>query len=713
MGARPQGQTLAVRWKCGTFLVAHLQRMFISAGLFLIVLLSGSTLLAQNPLGRFGNIGGGGAGGKGDSLQHRKEDTITINFRYLDSSRLVKLDSSIFDLGNKIPRPANWINLGNMGAAARNLVFTPRMQSGWDPGWHSYDLYLFTPDETRFFHTTKAYTEMGYMLASRAEQYIDIFHTQNIRPNWNFGFEYRLINAPGSFQNQNSDHNNYRINSWYQSKNKRYQNFFVLTANALSTSENGGIKSPLAFDSTQYTNQNTIPVKLGNQLQLTGGNPFSSKVSTGTKYSQITLLMRQQYDLGQKDSIVTDSSVIPLFYPRLRMEHTLSYSSYNYKFIDYYSPAQGYLLDSNYYSENLGLHVNGADSVIRQDSWHVISNDFSLYQFPDSKNPQQFIKLGATLELLSGKFDTSALGTQSGLLQVSTGHKISTQNVFAHGEYRNKTRNQKWDIEAYGRLYLNGLDAGDYNGYISLKRLISRQLGFFQAGFENSNRTPGYVFDPASSFNIDTTTQHKSFQKENTTHLFASIDQPQHQLNLSASYYLMSNYAYFANYYQERQFSSLFNLLQITLRKQFTIYRHWKWRTLTTIQQVAGSSPVHVPLITSSNQVGYDGSFGFKNLNISFGTEIRYISTYKADGYSPVTGQFYSQNSNVSQKVPDINLYLHMRIRSFTAYVQTENINAIAFSPNGFGWYNNNFVAPNYPEPGLIIRVGIFWGFIN
>ena len=684
---------------------------FISAGIFLMVMLSGSALLAQNPLGRFGNMGGGG-GGKGDSLQHRKEDTITINFRYLDSSRLQKLDSSIYDLGNKIPRPANWINLGNMGAAARNLVFTPRMQSGWDPGWHSYDLYQFTPEETRFFHTTKPYTEMGYMLASRAEQYIDIYHTQNIRPNWNFAFEYRLINAPGSFQNQNSDHNNYRINSWYQSKNKRYQNFFILTANALSTSENGGIVSPLAFDSTQYTNQNTIPVKLGNQLQLTGGNPFSSKVTTGTKYSQVTLLMRQQYDLGQKDSIVTDSSVIPLFYPRLRMEHTLSYSSYNYKFIDYYSPAQGYLLDTNYYADNLGLNVNGADSVIRQDSWHVISNDFSLYQFPDSKNPQQFIKLGATLELLSGKFDTSALGTSSALLQINTGHKISTQNVFAHGEYRNKTRNQKWDIEAYGRLYLNGLDAGDYNAYISLKRLISRQLGFFQAGFENSNRTPGFVFDPASSFNIDPAT-HNSFQKENITHLFASIDQPQHQLNLSASYYLMNNYAYFTNYFEEKQYSSLFNLLQITLKKQFTLYRHWKWRTLTTIQQVAGSSPVHVPLITSSNQVGYDGSFGFKNLNISFGTEIRYISTYKADGYSPVAGQFYSQDANVSQKLPDINLYLHLRIRSFTAYVQTENINAIAFSPNGFGWYNNNFVAPNYPEPGLIIRVGIFWGFIN
>ena len=683
-------------------------RKIIRAGIFLIVLLSGSTLLAQNPLSRFGGVGAGG-GGK-DSLQHRKEDTIDINFRYLDSSRFQKLDSAIFDLGHKMQRPQDWINLGNPGTAARPLVFSPRMQSGWDPGWHSYDLYLFTPEDTRFFHTTKPWTETGYMLASKAEQYIDLFHTQNIRPNWNFTAEYRLINAPGSFQNQNSNHNTYRFSSWYQSHNKRYQNFFILVASHLNSSENGGITNPKDLDSTQYSNQVTLPVRLGNGTQQSSGNPFASLVTTGMKYNQATYLMRQQYDLGQKDSIVTDSSVIPLFYPRLRIEHTLSLSTYSYKFSDLYFPPY-YLLDSTYYREDLGKnYISGTDSLIHQDSWHNFSNDFSLYQFPDSKNPQQFIKLGATLELLTGKFDTSLL-VSSTLVKA---HSVSAQNVFAHGEYRNKTRNQKWDIEAYGRLYLNGLDAGDYNGYISLKRLISHELGYFQAGFENSNRTPGFVFDRASTFNIDTAAQKRNFAKENTTHLFASIDQPQYLFSVSASYYLLSNYTYFQNYYQEEQSSALFNLLQITVKKQITLYRHWKWRTQTTIQQVAGSSPVHVPLIVSSNQIGYDGSFGYKNLKISFGTEIRYISAYKADGYSPVVQQFFKQDTTtIKQHLPDINFYLHMRIRGFTAYVQTENINAIAFSPRGFGFYHNNFAAPNYPYPPMVIRVGIWWAFIN
>ena len=688
----------------------------ITIGTLAILLLGSVALRAQNPLGRFGSMGGGG-GGKGDTLQHRKNDTITLNFRYLDSSRYQVLDSSIQDFSKKVPQPPTWINLGNLGTASRNLVFSPRMQSGWDPGLHAYDLMTFTVDETRFYHTTKPYTELGYLLGSKSEQIIDVTHTQNVRPNFNFAFEYRLINSVGAFQNQNTNHNNYRLSSWYQSKDKRYQNFFVLVASKLAASENGGMQNVHDLDSLSYSNQATLPMWLGNGLLRAASNPFSPVITTGTRYSTATFLMRQQYDLGQKDSIVTDTTVIPLFYPRLRLEHTISYSSYSYRFTDDYNPSVPYTLDSTYYSEKYNIpYISGTDTFFRQDQWHQLINDFSFYTFPDSKNPQQFFKAGASFELLQGTFDTTRLQFDSTTMQsggqVLTKGQVKGNNLFLHGEYRNKTRNQKWDIEAFGKFYLNGQNAGDYNAYISLRRLISRELGYFQAGFQNVNRTPSFVFDRASSFYSDTTKQ--TFLKENTTNIFASLDQPEHHLSLKGSYYLMSNYSYFQDYYKERQASALFNLLQISIRKQFSLARHLNWRTNTVIQQVAGSAPVHVPLIVSTNQIGYDGTLGFRNLVISFGTEIRYVSGYKADGYAPVNGQFFSQSdTTIRQHLPDINLYLHFRIRSFTAYVRAENVNSMALSPNGFGFYNNNFVAPGYPTAGLLLRFGFFWGFVN
>ena len=44
--------------------------------------------------------------------------------------------------------------------------------------------------------------------------------------------------------------------------------------------------------------------------------------------------MRHSYDFGQKDSLVTDSVTYKLFYPRLRIQHTIQYTKDNYEYHD-------------------------------------------------------------------------------------------------------------------------------------------------------------------------------------------------------------------------------------------------------------------------------------------------------------------------------------------------------------------------------------------
>jgi len=129
------------------------------------------------------------------------------------------------------------------------------------------------------------------------------------------------------------------------------------------------------------------------------------------------------------------------------------------------------------------------------------------------------------------------------------------------------------------------------------------------------------------------------------------------------------------------------------------------------LQQRVGDGPVNLPLVTTRNQLGYDGNLGFKNLRISFGGEMRYFTPYKAPQYSPLIGQYFFQdNTNVSLKLPDISAFLHFRIKSFSAYVRAENLNSLKL---GGGFTNNNIPTINYPYPGLQIRFGIFWSFVN
>lgn len=636
--------------------------------------------------------GKGNAGGGRDSLKHRTgmEDSITINFRYLDSSRYLKFDSSINDFSKRFLIPADYYYLGNTGGAAKSLLFTPNLKAGWDAGFHAYDIYRIRPEDTRFYNTTRPYTELGYMIASKQEQLVTVLHTQNINPNWNFAFQYRLMNSPGTFKNQNASQNSYRLSSYYQSPNRRYHLFFIAINNKIQSAENGGLRNDNDLNNTtDYSDRKTIPVFLG-AVRPAAVSPFSTSVATGNKYKIGNIFLRQQYDLGKKDSVQTDSVTIHLFYPKFRMEHTIQLNNYTYQFSDAVVDPYN---DTNFYRPFYNFLSMPASYQV-QDKWNETVNDFSLYQFPDTKNSQQFFKVGATLQNLKGQFD---------------GGSVNYHNVWVHGEYRNKTRNQKWDAEALGELYLTGLNAGDYSAFGSLRRFISKQLGFLQVGFQNVNRTPSFIFNSASSFNISNVSD---FKKENIVRIFASIDQPQRNLRLTGNYYLVSNLSYFSDYYHAAQ-SEVFNLLQVSAEKEFRLRKHLQWILELTLQQRAGNGNVNVPLVYTRTRIGYIGSLGFKNLQLATGLEIKYNSPYKADGYSPVLGQFYFRDTGrVSLKSPLVNAYFHFRVRRFTTYVRIENLNTVRFK-DGFGFTNNNIATDGYPYPGMQIRIGIYWSFVN
>jgi len=384
------------------------------------------------------------------------------------------------------------------------------------------------------------------------------------------------------------------------------------------------------------------------------------------------------------------SSVIPLFFPRLRFEHTFQYTRGTYKFRDY-------VADSIYYLDTYDTTLKRrVDTVVFRDEWKEMINDFSIYTYPDAKNLHQFFKVGAALQNLS-------------LQNIKVSSKLT--NLFGHAEYRNRSRNQKWDIQANGKLYFTGFNSGDYQLNAALQRFVGKRLGYAQLGFENVNRTPSFIYDPRSDFYLMKT--NADFKKENTTRLYASLWQPALRLNMSGNYYLMTNYTYLTDFYQLKQESSLFNIFQLAVQKTFKIGKRWLWHADLYYQQVIGSAPVNVPAFFTRNRIGYEGNLGFKNLNIAMGAEVKYHTAYKADNYSPLLGQFFYQDSiTLKNPMPDIAAYVHFRIRSFKLYFRAENLNTAEFE-DGFGFTRNNMAAPGYPYPGLLIRMGIYWGFVN
>ncbi|MDQ6902677.1 MAG: putative porin [Bacteroidota bacterium] len=685
--------------------------------LMVCVLVFGAQLLmAQLPgnlrLPQAGSARSGSSSG-GDSLtfEHRDDakDSITITYRYLDSLKSNVPDVSIGDFNRFFSTPGNYVNLGNNGTAAFPVLFTPILSAGWDAGFHAYDVYKYTLENTRFYQTTRPYTQLTYLLGTGKEQIIDALQTQNIKPNWNAGIDYRLISSPGLFQTQNANHNNYRFFSNYQGKRKRYSAYLVLLGNKLKASENGGITDDSLLADPERKRRITVPVNLGGNVGQSY-NVLGTTVNTGNFYSNFTAFFRQSYDFGIKDSLIINDSITEyLFYPKLRFLHTINYSTNTYKFQDTLTDATYSLADAQVYKQwyNLGVHpsTNGLNFFL-MDKWKSVSNDFAIRQFPQTKNPGQFIEAGIRLENFSGTFSQSPRPAY--IIQVLSAAPITKKyyNAVLHGEYRNKTKNRKWDALLKGEFYAAGLNAADYSGYISLTRFLNSKFGNVQLSFQNVNRSPSYIFNGNSAFNLDSSSITK---KENITVISAVANNPRFTLmvrNIS-----IANYTFFKNYYQTDQFNGLVNITQITASTKNKIAGHLGLYSDFIIQQTTGNNPIRVPLFYTRQRLAFEGTF-FKNLNLSTGIEAKYNTPYKANNYSPVMGQFFPQDTTVIKNLPEVNIFFDFRIKTFTGIVKIENLNTVDVS-HGFGFTNNNFAAPNYPTPGFYFRLGVIWSFVN
>lgn len=633
----------------------------------------------------------GNTGNRTDTLGfvHRddKKDSISITYKFLDSIRSIPFDSTINDFDKYFSVPSSYQYLGNNGAAAYSLVYSPFSKPGWDAGFHAYDIYRFTLEESKFYKTNKPFSQLSYQLASGKEQMFKIFHTQNPRPNWGFGFDYRLISAPGFFENQNTNHKSYRLFSNYQGKRKRYAAFFIMLGNTVRSSENGGIRFDSSLSNPNLKKRFSIDVNLGNDNN-TDRNPFNTTIITGNVYKDFSLFLRQTYDIGKKDSVaVNDSTTEYLFYPKLRAQHSFTYSTFNYLYLDN-------KVDSNIYKRWYDtIPKTGVDSFFIPEKWSVMSNDFTLLSFPDTKNSGQFISAGIRFENIKGELRS---GTKN------------FYNFVIHGEYRNKTRNKLWDVLAKGEFYVNGLNGGDYLAYATLARHLSNRFGGIRLFFKNVNRSPSFIFDNASNFNFKNANAGLT-KKENIISFGAEANNP--FINLGFKNHIISNLAYFYDYYHTAQSSQVINLLQVYASKKIRLTKRWNWYADATVQVIDGSAPVKVPLVFTRNRIAYEGIF-FKNLNLSTGIEARYYTPFESYNYSPAMGQFTPQDTVKLKNLPDISAFFHFRIKSFTLFIRAENLNTVSFS-DGFGFTNNNFAAPHYPIQGFILRFGIQWGFVN
>ena len=126
----------------------------------------------------------------------------TVSKMALNPDTLSELDTGLDDVRYTDPvlmRENHYTNLGNNASPSVPLFFDFERKTGFDFGFHQWDLYRMTDENMRYYNTRSAYTDFHYEQGPKDLQYFKAIHSQNITPYWNATIAYRKYFSTGFF----------------------------------------------------------------------------------------------------------------------------------------------------------------------------------------------------------------------------------------------------------------------------------------------------------------------------------------------------------------------------------------------------------------------------------------------------------------------------------------------------------------------------------
>ncbi len=634
-----------------------------------------------------------------DSLRKREEgakDSVIFYSNYIryttrkltkDSIQTLPIDTSLAGIQNfsVIAQPRKpTVGTGLIGLAATSLLFDPIKTIGFDLGFRSLDFYKLTHDDVKFYRARSPFTSLSYVSAGDNVQVLKMIHSQNIKPNWNFGANFNRIGANGFYTHQRGDDLNAALFTWYQTPNKRYNLWVDGIFNTLKAQENGSILKDTIFNS----NGGLLVDKRAEEVRLNTARQL---------YKDNSLMIRQSYFVGRIDS--TLNSTTQNILPTNKLTHTFSYSSSAYSFKKDEVDAYGVLPPTAV--SNL-VFTNDSTSVKH------IQNEF-IYSFFLRAKGSAFIKnelkIDAGIRHDIFDFQQSVMQRDSSAFY---GRTFNAQNTTLLGTLGYRF-SDKVDFNLNAQQILQGRNIGDflYEAHSNLQ--LSKKAGKIILGAYLQHKSPEEIFSRyfGNHYQWD---NRNTFSRTTTTNLTFTYLSDFLKLDATAAYYLLSGYLYFGQDpalskaivpYQE---SGDISLLQIKVGKRVD-FGSFHLDTYGVYQKTDYQSILRTPEVYVFASIYKDQTF-FKTLKTQLGFDVFYNDTYLAKSYSPAASQFYNGDPVKFSSKPVIDAWVKVGLRRANLFAKYEYANQRLFSN---GYYTVN----RYPMPDRLLKLGVTWNFYD
>ena len=520
-----------------------------------------------------------------------------------------------------------------------------------------------------YYSVATPLTDLYFKTVMEQGQSSDAFVTLNTSERFNFSIAYKGVRSLGKYINQLTSAGNFRVTTNYHNKSNTYFLKAHYTGQDLLNGENGGITTPIDFESknSAYSNRPRMEVYLvdaktflkGKRIFVDHSYRFYNSKSTYLalfhqfiaeskffEFNQVTVASYignnsvKRFGDSYKSSSINDQLHYNKFYTQMGVQ----FSNLNKGILRFYIDNYRY----NYFYNTL-----------------LILNTITI---PSQLN-DAITTVGAEYQLKNKKWNFLA----------SYKNAISNQVV----------REAKAELQYRFSDKLRGALAIE-----NCAKLPDLSYSMFQSSYVNYN-------------------WYNAYTTEKSTNLKFSVDSK--WFNVKAQFSNYKDKVFFVNtstndniqLISPNQYSKAITYGSIQASKEI---KYWKLALDNTLlfQTVSQDDAVlNVPKWVTRNSLYFSDYFFEKALYLQSGITFNYFTKYYANGYNPVVADFFVQQKKQIGDFATYDFFINARVRQTRIFLKAEHFNAAWSATNKF------YSAPDYPYRDFIIRFGLVWNFFK
>ncbi|WP_152287601.1 putative porin [Flavicella marina] len=519
-------------------------------------------------------------------------------------------------------------------------------------------------EDVAYYKVPTPTTEIMYRNGIEQGQVLDSKIAINVSETMNFSLGYTGLRSLGAYRSSLSSFKNFVGTFSYQSKNDRYRLRFHNTNQRIENQENGGLteiaQGFFEANDSEYSDRGRLDVNLEDASSVLNG---------------------KRYYVDHNFKLFTTKDTIPKKISNIKLGHIFNYETKQFNFLkptstDYFG---------NYFSAE--------------------TNDMTSYKSMDNKAYMDF-----TSPYLLGKFRAIA-----GYHYYYQGYRnvVNTGN----GTIPNQIKNDAVSIGANWKAAIKTIHLNASASTIIAGSINGNNL-FVEAAFKNSKKVniSASLQLNSKAPNVNYQFFQSNFIEYNWSNNFKNINTRNLNFNLAtkwiqatASLTQIEDFVYFNEDAQAKptQHNETINYFKLRAHNEIKV-GYFALDTDFIYQNVASGANVYkVPdAILRSTFYFSKVFFEKKSLYLQTGIIGKYFTSYQANNYNPVLGEFTLQQTDFIGGKPIFDAFINAQIRRTRLYFTFENLMQLT----GKNYY---YSTPNKPYTDFKIKFGFVWNFFK